>query len=312
MVDDTVDVARKHALQIIHLEKRLHIFWELPIQHWFLKHPTILHWTNRIYSFIHIPGTILFLVWLYYYTTTRNRVDLPLPNKAAGEADGSPAGPKLYAARRRTMAVCNLLAFIVFTLWPCMPPRLLSDEDVPGPIGDEARSYGFVDTVHGAEGESSVWTQNKFCNQYAAMPSLHFGYSLLIGLTVMSIPLAPQHQRSRVLAFRISENKTMRLRLPSPRRLLCVLLGVAYPLIILVAIIATANHFILDAVAGAGICGLAWYGNRSLLNLLPVEDYFLWCVKIHKPKRTTLNWEGEEEDDDWEERGVGKGATVHP
>jgi hypothetical protein len=313
MVEGTVNVARRHALQIIHLEKRLHIFFELPIQHWFLKHPFILHWTNRIYSFIHIPGTILFLVWLFYYTTTRNRLDLPLPNKPLGEADGSPAGPKLYAARRRTMAVCNLIAFVVFTLWPCMPPRLLSDPDVPGKIGQEARSYGFVDTVHGAEGESSVWTQNKFCNQYAAMPSLHFGYSLLIGLTICSIPLAPQHRRSRTFGLRISSGKSLRFRLPSPRRLACLIIGIAYPAIILTAIIATANHFVLDAVAGSMVCGVAWTGNKVLLNLLPLEDYFLWLVRIHKPERRVVFEDGLEDDDTWKrERSgyTGKGAII--
>jgi len=206
------------------------------------------------------------------------------------------------------MATCNLIAFIVFTLWPCMPPRLLSDPDVPGLIGKEARSYGFVDTVHGAEGESSVWTQNKFCNQYAAMPSLHFGYSLLIGLTIMTIPLAPQHRRSRT----IHVSRSLRLRLPSPRRLVCLALGIAYPAIILVAIVATANHFILDAVAGAIVCGLAWTGNRVLLNLLPLEDYFLWCVRIHKPERRAVLFDG---DDEREERYgrdgvVGKGVVI--
>jgi hypothetical protein len=292
-------VARQHALTLIHIEQRLHIFHEIDIQHWFLQHPFLMHWTNRIYSFIHIPGTILFLVWLFYYTTTRNHLDLLLPNKPLGEADGSPAGPRLYAARRRTMAVCNLLAFIVFTLWPCMPPRLLSDPNVPGEVGKEARSFGFVDTVHGAEGESSVWTQNKFCNQYAAMPSLHFGYSLLIGLTICSIPLAPQHRRVRV-------------RTPSPLRLLCLVLGIGYPTIILIAIIATANHFILDAVAGACVCGLAWTGNRVLLNLLPVEDYFLWCLRIHKPKRRTGLLDGEENEETWDGETVrGKGALFN-
>lgn len=271
-----------------------------------------MHWTNRIYSFIHIPGTILFLVWLYYYTTTRNRLDLPFANKPVEEADGSPAGPRLYAARRRTMAVCNLLAFIVFTLWPCMPPRLLSDPDVPGDIGKEARSYGFVDTVHGAEGESSVWTQNKFCNQYAAMPSLHFGYSLLIGLTVMTIPLASQHRRSRTLSIPVTRRRSLRLRLLSPRRLVCLLIGLAYPTIILIAIVATANHFILDAVAGAMVCGLAWTGNRVLLNLLPLEDYFLWCVKIHKPERRVAFSDSDDEDAGWgQDRVVVKAAVNH-
>ncbi|KAF2202580.1 integral membrane protein [Delitschia confertaspora ATCC 74209] len=313
LVESTVDVARHHALQIIHLEQRLHIFLEPSLQAIFLRHQTLLHWTNRIYSFIHIPGTILFLVWLYYYTTTRNRLDLPLPNKGYGEADGSPAGPKLYAARRRTMAVCNLLAFIVFTLWPCMPPRLLSDPDVEGSIGEESRSYGFVDTVHGAEGESSVWTQNKFCNQYAAMPSLHFGYSLLIGLTICSIPLAPKHRRSRSASARIPfAGTSLRFRCPSPKRMLCLAVGIAYPTVILVAIIATANHFVLDAVAGACVCGIAWTGNRVLLNLLPVEDYFLWCVRIHKPVRKTVGMGEEESEDYWEDNGrLRKGVVVN-
>ncbi|GME43832.1 hypothetical protein GTA08_BOTSDO04135 [Neofusicoccum parvum] len=299
LVEGTVNVARKHALQLIHIEQKLHIFWELDVQHFFMQYPTLMTWINRIYSFIHIPGTILFLVGLYYFTTTSNRLTERKPGKSI---DGSPAGPALYEARRRTMAVCNLIAFIVFTLWPCMPPRLLSDKNVKGPIGDEARSFGFVDTVHGEGGESSVWTQNKFCNQYAAMPSLHFGYSLLIGLTILTIPLAPHHRRSRTVRL----SNSLRLRLPSPRRLLCVAVGVAYPLTILVAIVATANHFVLDAVAGAVVCGLAWTGNRVLLNLLPLEDYFLWCVRIHKPENRTVEMVEGEEDGEWV---VGKGVV---
>ena len=68
------------------------------------------------------------------------------------------------------------------------------------------------------------------------------------------------------------------------------------------AIIATANHFVLDAVAGAMVCGVAWYGNRVLLNLLAVEDYFLWCVRIHKPERPGVDAEDEDEQDEseWE------------
>ncbi len=128
--------------------------------------------TNRVYSFIHIPGTILFLIVLFYVTTAR-------PKRILFEqsAPGSPPlrnwrsllgpfGPDVYEKRRRTMAMCNLLAFIVFTFWPCMPPRLLSDKAYVGPDANEAKSYGFVDTVHGKDGDSSVWTTNKFCNQY--------------------------------------------------------------------------------------------------------------------------------------------------
>ncbi|KEZ45332.1 Integral membrane protein [Scedosporium apiospermum] len=266
LVEGTVDVARKHALQLVHIEQALGIFIERPIQDWFLHHPNLMRWTNRTYSFIHIPGTILFLVLLYYFTTTRKRRALVKSNGSDNSIGGS-SGPMLYEARRRTMALCNLIAFIVFTLWPCMPPRLLSDPEYEGPDAVEAKSFGFVDTVHSADGEKSVWTTNKFCNQYAAMPSLHFGYSLLIGLTIATFPIAG-------------------LRSTSWKRLAIVCLGMSYPAIILAAIVATANHFVLDAVAGAIVCGIAWNANGVLLNLLVLEDYFLWAVRIHKP----VNW----------------------
>lgn len=176
LTDSTVDVARAHALQVIHLEQKLGIFIEPHVQAWFMARPFLMHWTNRIYSFIHIPGTIMFLVVLYYITTT-------LPRKAALQNhDGDSwryrkLGPALYEARRRTMACCNLLAFIVFTTWPCMPPRLLSDPEYKGPDAAEAKGFGFVDTVHGTDGESSVWTTNRFCNQYGELRAPLFLFS---------------------------------------------------------------------------------------------------------------------------------------
>lgn len=172
--ESTVNTARKHALQIIHVEQRLGIFIEPAVQGWFLERPTLLRWTNRTYSFIHIPGTILFLAVLYHVTTARPRRRLQEENGGRPLADNwremaMPFGPAVYEKRRRTMAMCNLLAFIVFTFWPCMPPRLLSDPDYTGPDAEEAKSYGFVDTVHGSDGDSSVWTSNRFCNQYGKL-----------------------------------------------------------------------------------------------------------------------------------------------
>ena len=126
----------------------------------------------------------------------------------------------------------------------------------------------------------------------AAMPSLHFGYSLMIGITIMTIPLAPRHRRSRSvhLTFfnRCHPELAPHFMLPSARRAACVLVGFLYPFSILVAIVSTANHFILDAVAGAMVCFIGWKSNAILLNLLPLEDYFLWCVRIHKPVQQSL------------------------
>lgn len=288
LVEGTVHIARRHAIQLVHLEQALGIFHERTIQEFFFGYPTVMLWINRIYSFIHIPGTILFLVWLYYYTIVSNRPSTITSTRSSSpqRPNGSPAGSALYEARRRTMATCNLIAFIVFTLWPCMPPRLLSDPAYKGPQAKEAKSYGFVDTVHGTDGESSVWTQNRFCNQYAAMPSLHFGYSLLVGLTIMMIPLAPRRTSSLSIGAGL-----FRIRIPARRRLLALTLGALYPSVILVAIVATANHFILDAVAGAAVCALAWNSNGVLLNLLPLEDWFLYALRLHKPSVRTAEEE---------------------
>lgn len=123
------------------------------------------------------------------------------------------------------------------------------------------------------------------------MPSLHFGYSLIIGLTIAAIPLPAHHRR----AFSTRMGRTLGLYPPSWRRLVCLVIGLLYPSIILVAIVATANHFILDAIAGAMVCVMAWQFNRALLNLLPVEDCFLWLVQIHKPRVSRQeDWESEE------------------
>jgi hypothetical protein len=130
-----------------------------------------------------------------------------------------------------------------------------------------------------------------FAVHLAAMPSLHFGYSLMIGLTVMTIPLSTQRRGSLTLPlFHPSHpNISSQLALPSWRRLACIALGFSYPFMILVAIVATANHFILDAVAGAVVCGLGWWANSILLNLVPLEDYFLGFLQIHKPERSEFD-----------------------
>ena len=179
--------------------------------------------THRIYSFIHIPATIAFLAYFYHTQPFR-----------------------IYAPVRRTMALANLLAFIVFTIWPCMPPRLLP------------AAYGFVDTVH-KHGAGSVWTTNKFCNPLAAMPSLHFGYSLIVGVALCAHPA------------RSAE--------PPYTRALFLL----YPALILLAIVATANHYLLDALAGLVVAALARYGNAVLVPLLVLENALFRLVHIHKP-----------------------------
>ncbi|KIH87782.1 hypothetical protein SPBR_08931 [Sporothrix brasiliensis 5110] len=283
LIDESVvQAARRHALQLMRVEEALAIFVEPAVQRFFLqRRPAVMRGINRLYAFVHIPGTILFLIVLYYITTTRPQRQMQMQMQQAARRPDAAVHrnrsrdryrPDLYERRRRTMAMCNLVAFVLFTAWPVMPPRLLGADHLaghsePGP----AHGYAFVDTVHAtADGAQSVWTTNRFCNQYAAMPSLHFGYAFLIGLTVATLPLDAGDTR-----------RAARAR----RRLLAVLGGLVYPALIWIAIIATANHFVLVAVVGGIVCLAVWQVSGLLRNLLPLEDYFLSAVRIHKPSK---------------------------
>ncbi|KAI0265344.1 PAP2 superfamily-domain-containing protein [Gloeopeniophorella convolvens] len=226
--EGTVDTARRHAIQLLEFERHLGIQWENKIQDTIMQHGWAIASLNRIYSFIHIPATIAFLAYFYHAQPFR-----------------------VYAPVRRTMALANLLAFVVFTLWPCMPPRLLP------------ASYGFVDTVH-KNGMGSVWTTNKFCNQFAAMPSLHFGYSLIVGVSLFAHAPASQRRGNAHVLFLL------------------------YPATILLAIVATANHYLLDAVAGLVVAAVARYFNTVLIPLLALENVVFNLLHIHKPPPASI------------------------
>ena len=93
--------------------------------------------------------------------------------------------PGDYPRWRNTLALTTVLALIGFVFWPLMPPRLLYTL-APG-------SYGFVDTL---ARYPTFWSFdsgaiNKISNQYAAMPSLHFGWSLFCATSLAPTAAAP-------------------------------------------------------------------------------------------------------------------------
>jgi len=113
--------AHQHPLQLIAIEQRLRIFFEPTIQAFFFGYPTLIKYINWLHRFLNIPGTIFFLVYLYWFRITRHRITHQ-PEEHVDWMALSPSNPLIYEARRRTMAMCNLFAFVIFTLWPCMPP----------------------------------------------------------------------------------------------------------------------------------------------------------------------------------------------
>ncbi|KAJ5381091.1 uncharacterized protein N7496_003519, partial [Penicillium cataractarum] len=136
--------AENLAIQILSFEHHLHIDIELPVQRFILtKAPRLMDILGGIY-YSHIVLGVAFYVYTYTYLPT-NR----------------------YQTIRRTLALMNVIAFIILSLWRCAPPRLLPED------------FGFIDVLHRGD-SGSAWTRNKFQLTIAAMPSLHFGNSVFI------------------------------------------------------------------------------------------------------------------------------------
>ena len=170
-----------------------------------------------------------------------------------------------FAIVRRTITLTNFLAFITFVIYPCMPPRLLPS------------AYGFLDTVRHDDAQS-VWMSGKYVNTLAAMPSMHFGYSFGIGCTLIYHSTAFRSTRSLLAG----ESKK-----PLFWRILYVCLGIIYPATILTTIVATANHYWLDAMVAATFVFFSFLGNRVFFVFVPLEDWLLWAIRADKPLPTT-------------------------
>ncbi|KAJ4015048.1 hypothetical protein NW752_006504 [Fusarium irregulare] len=141
--------------------------------------------------------------------------------------------PSTFQRIRRTIAADNAIAFVIVTFWRCSPPRLLPPE------------YGFVDVLHSKAGGSNVWNNNRFQLTIAAMPSLHFGTALFFAVCIC----------------KFSPHRFMRLLAP------------LWPTAMLITIVATANHFLMDAFIGALVPLLGWRMNEIILILKPIQDF---------------------------------------
>ncbi|MGY6501602.1 MAG: phosphatase PAP2 family protein [Acidimicrobiales bacterium] len=207
--------AYENAKIIISIEEAMRLYHEATIQAWFLGNTLFIQFWNVFYGTFHFGVTVGVLVWLF----VRHRGH--------------------YAIWRNTLAFTTGLALIGFSLFPLMPPRLLCDcEFGAGESPEFAGDYPYVDTLaeYGGLWSFSSGAMSRVSNQYAAMPSLHFGWSAWCALAILS--------RSRTRWARW--------------------LAVAYPVATLFAIVVTANHFWLDAVGGAVVLGVGWWLGSNL------------------------------------------------
>lgn len=140
--------------------------------------------------------------------------------------------PLQYRPLRTALYVANVIALSGYWLYSLAPPRFLPD-------------VGYVDTLKrfGTWGSYASGDLARASNQFAAMPSMHIGWALWAGLAI----------------FWLNRRSWLRW------------LGIVYPVITLVVIMATANHFILDAVGGAVALALG-FGAQRLLSGEPAVD----------------------------------------
>ncbi|MFH8367405.1 phosphatase PAP2 family protein [Streptomyces sp. NPDC018031] len=202
--------ALRNADWIWDWEHRLGLAFERSVNHAVDSVGWLIVGMNYYYATLHFIVTIAVLVWIYRWH------------------------PGRYAATRLVLFTTTGVALLGYYLFPLAPPRLM-----PG--------GGFIDTVvvHDTWGSMASGNLSEMSNQYAAMPSMHIGWSLWCGLTVAML--------ARLVWVKV--------------------LGLLYPAVTGLVIVATANHFWLDAVGGVLCLALGfalsflWY--RALCYRLP-------------------------------------------
>jgi hypothetical protein len=191
--------AEQNAHNVWHLEQTLGFAWERSINHAVDSVGWLITGMNYYYATLHFIMTIGVLVWLF-----RRQ-------------------PGRYAAARLSLFVTTAIALFGYYFFPLAPPRLMT-------------GGGFIDTVekHHTWGSMASGNLASVSNQFAAMPSMHIGWSLWCGLMIVFLA----------------------------RRRWVRMLGMVYPLVTLVVIVASANHFFMDAILGACCTGVGLLTSR--------------------------------------------------
>ncbi|MGW6917637.1 phosphatase PAP2 family protein [Kitasatospora sp. NPDC054939] len=202
-------IAQRHAASIWDFEHSLGTAFEHAVNHGVDRITWLIVGMNYYYATLHFIVTIGVLVWLYRWQ------------------------PGRYAASRTVLFVTTGIALVGFYFYPLAPPRLMT-------------GGGFIDTVkvHETWGSLASGAGAQVSNQYAAMPSMHIGWSLWCGLTIFFL--------ARAVWVRA--------------------LGLLYPVATLVVIVSTANHFWMDAVGGIVCLGVGYLAARMI--------YHVWAYRL--------------------------------
>jgi PAP2 superfamily len=205
MADGQKEVAFTNADRLIDIERSTGTFFEPGLQQSLLDQRWLIDAANFMYMNSHFVITTGFLAWLYLFRNDH-----------------------FYFVRNMFMVAMGL-ALVIYAAYPTAPPRLIPEE-------------GFADTIAVFTGVTQDdKTVSLLVNQYAAVPSMHIAFSLMIAVPAAALA---QYRAVRT-AWSL------------------------YPLLVFFVIVVTGNHFWLDAAAGAAVASVAAVAARALARLRP-------------------------------------------
>lgn len=187
LTEGAVDIAQTNADRVLGLEQSLGIAYETGVQDMAAAFDLLVDLGNWVYIWCHWPVILGTLLWFAW--------------AHRGE----------YLLLRNAMFISGAIGLVIFATFPVAPPRLLGPE--------------FIDTVSERSRAYRVLQPPAFTNQYAAVPSFHFGWNLLVGIGW----------------FRVWEGRWWRGA------------GVLMPLAMGWAVVVTGNHWVVDVAAGGAI-----------------------------------------------------------
>ena len=204
-------LAFSNARHVVDLERSLGLFFEPSFQASVMGSRVLVDFANFMYVNSHFIITTAFLVWLYLRHNER-----------------------FYFVRNMFMVAMGL-AIVGYLVMPTAPPRFLPE-------------LGFVDTIaYYANVHHDSAFVAIFFNPYAAVPSMHVAFSLMIAAPAVLLV----------------------------RRRVIKVLWCLYPPLVTMVVIATGNHWWFDAAAGALVACLAAVAARLVLSRLR-PAYWAW------------------------------------
>lgn len=205
IVDGRAAQAFENARHLISIEQSLNLFVEPAVHAWASGIAWLNDFASWMYLNSHFTITVATLAFMYIY---RNE--------------------SFYFVRNMFMVAMGI-ALLAYVVYPTAPPRFMPE-------------FGFSDSVAQFTGvEPSSGSANLLFNPFAAVPSMHVAFALMLG-----IPMSRMVKR----------------RLPR-----C--LWLVYPVMVTFVVVATANHWWFDAFLGALTAGLSAWAARGFARARP-------------------------------------------